>query len=287
MKTTRTLAIVALLAAPLFAQQQSNQRVEWNQAQKPFKVFGNTYWVGTRGLGSVLITSAAGHVLIDGALPESVPQITASITALGFKVQDVKLILNSHIHYDHAGGIGALQRASGARVAVSASSAAVLEAGASGPDDPQIGILEPIDKVTKVTVVKDGETLKVGGLALTAHLTPGHTAGGTSWSWRSCEGARCVDVVYADSLGPVSNSTYKYTSSPLLKGFDTSYATLDRLRCDIILAPHPGFVRLFEKLKARDAGTADAFVDTDGCKTYVAAARQNLARRLAEERNAR
>ena len=129
---------LVLAAAPGFS-----QRAAWNETQKPFKVFGNTYFVGTKGLGSVLITSARGHVLLDGGLPESVPRSWPT-SALGFKVEDVKLIVNSHVHYDHAGGIGELQRLSGARVAASAPAAKVLGSGESGPDDPQYGILVPI-----------------------------------------------------------------------------------------------------------------------------------------------
>jgi len=275
-------AVLVLLSATLVAQPQF-PRAAWNEPQKPFRVFGNTYWVGTHGLGSVLITSDAGHVLIDGALPESVPQITGSIRTLGFKVEDVKLIVNSHVHFDHAGGISELQRLSGARVVASPSTAAALMAGASGPDDPQFGIVDPIARVASVATLTDGETLRVGPLAMTAHLTPGHTPGGTSWSWRSCESARCVDLVYADSLNPISNDRFKYTSSPLLRGFETSYAALEALPCDILLTPHPGFSEAFEKLAARDAGKADAFIDPGACKRYVAAGRKNLAARVATE----
>ena len=139
------LALLVMLASSLAAQQFP--RAEWNEPQKPFKVFGTTYWVGTHGLGAVLITSDAGHVLVDGALPESVPQIAASIRTLGFKVEDVKLIVNSHVHFDHAGGISELQRLSGARVAASPATARALMDGASGPDDPQFGLVDPIARV--------------------------------------------------------------------------------------------------------------------------------------------
>ena len=117
-----------------------------------------------------------------------------------------------------------------------------------------------------------------------AHMTPGHTPGGTSWSWRSCEGPRCLDIVYADSLGPVSADGFKYSTSPLAKAFETSYAALERLKCDILLTPHPAFAQLLEKLAAREAGKADAFIDPGACKAYVATARANLARRLETER---
>jgi len=281
------LAVLVMLSAPLAAQNQnqSQQRVEWNQPQKPFKVFGNTYWVGTKGLGAILITSDRGHVLIDGALPESVPQIRDHIRELGFKLEDVRLLLNSHVHFDHAGGLGELQRLTGARVAGSAPAARVFAAGESGLDDPQHGILPPIDRLKNVEVVREGQFLKVGSLIVMAHMTPGHTPGGTSWSWRSCEGERCLDIVYADSLTPVSADGYRYTGGPMVPAFEGAFRTLEKIQCDVLLTPHPGASGMFEKLAARDGGKADAFVVPGACKAYVAAARTSLARRLETERS--
>src|SRR5689334_19659446 len=131
------VTLLLLLAVTLVAQNQnqSQQRAEWNQPQKPFKVYGNTYWVGTHGLGSVLITSDRGHILIDGALPESVPQIRAHIAELGFKLEDIRLLLNSHVHFDHAGGLGQLQQLTGAHAAASADAAKGFASGESGSDD--------------------------------------------------------------------------------------------------------------------------------------------------------
>ena len=278
------LALLVMLPVALSAQNQSQQRLEWNQPHKPFKVFGNTYWVGTNGVGAVLVTSDRGHMLIDGGLPESVPQIRDHIKELGFKLEDVRLLLNSHVHFDHAGGLGELQRLTGARVAASASSAKVLTAGESGPDDPQYGILPPIARLRNVDVVREGQVVKVGSLIARPHMTPGHTAGGTTWTWKACEGPRCVDVVYADSLTPVSADGFKYTSSPLLKEFEHSFAVLETMRCDILLTPHPEFSRVFDRLAARDAGNAEAFIDAGACKAYVAGARTALARRLATEK---
>jgi metallo-beta-lactamase class B len=144
----------------------------WNVSQAPFRLYGNAYYVGVHGLASVLITSDSGHILIDGDLPESAPKVAASIRALGFRIEDVKLILNSHVHYDHAGGIAELQRLSGAQVAASAPSAEVLKRGQSGPDDPQFGVLPPIAKISRVQVFKDGETLRVGPLEVSAPAYP-------------------------------------------------------------------------------------------------------------------
>src|SRR5437762_6076801 len=164
-----TLVLLTVNVASLQAQQAAPACPScaiWNAPQEPFKVYGNTYYVGTHGLSSILITSKSGNVLIDGGLPESASQIVAHIRALGFRIEDVKLIVNSHVHYDHAGGIGELQRLSGATVAASPLSAPVLTSGASGPNDPQFGLVLPIARVRGVKTIKDGETLRAGGVAI-------------------------------------------------------------------------------------------------------------------------
>ncbi|HKG92077.1 MAG TPA: subclass B3 metallo-beta-lactamase [Gemmatimonadaceae bacterium] len=293
------LSIAPGLPLALGAQQPDSARARaaecpdcagWNAPQRPLRIHGNTYYVGTRGLSAILVTSDAGHVLIDGGLPESAPAIAANVRALGFRVEDVKLILNSHAHFDHAGGIAALQRASGAAVAVSPKSAPVLAAGASGSDDPQYGLALPYPAVPNVRQVADGETLRVGPLALTAHLTPGHTPGGTSWSWRSCdERGRCLDLVYADSQTPVSADGFYFTRSATypsaLADFERGFAVLEGLKCDVLLTPHPSASGLWERIAARDQGAAaPALVDPEGCRRYAAAARRRLAKRVAEER---
>jgi metallo-beta-lactamase class B len=250
---------------------------EWNAPQRPFRVYGNTYFVGTHGLTTLLITSPRGHVLIDGGLPDAAPRIAENIRALGFRVEDVKLILNSHAHFDHAGGIAALKRMSGAQVAASGPSTPVLLRGASGPDDPQYGIASSFPPVAGVRAFADGETLRVGPLALTAHLTPGHTAGGTTWTWTSCQGRRCMRMVYADSQTPVSADGFRYTGSPLAAGFERGFAVIESLRCDILLTPHPNASRLWERVAAH------RLADPRACRRFVANARAQLTRRLADE----
>ena len=300
MKTTLTLALLSttLLAAPAAPKMrpdppiQCDSCAEWNAPRAPFRVFGNTYFVGPAGLGSVLVTSDAGHVLLDGALPQSAPLIDANIRALGFRTEDVRVIVNSHAHFDHAGGIAALQRASGATVAASAAGARALERGEPVPEDPQFAFgraTNAFPAVKRVRVIEDGETLRVGPLAVTAHLTPGHTPGSTSWTWRSCEGARCLDVVYADSLNAVSAPGFRFsgdaTHPSLVEAFRQSIATVEGLSCDILLAVHPGFADMDRKLAARAQGAAsDPFIDPGACRVYAANARQALERRLQQEK---
>ena len=192
---------------------------EWNKPREPFRLFGNSYYVGTDGLSAILITGEAGHILLDGGLEQSAAEIDRNIRKLGFKTEDVKLIVNSHGHYDHAGGIAALQRASGATVAASASGADALRRGENTTDDPQYGFgrqFNGFPPVKNVKVIKDGEVQRVGTLAITPHFTPGHTPGSTTWAWQSCEGSRCLNLVYADSISAVSAPGFKFTDHPAL-----------------------------------------------------------------------
>ncbi|SHH61450.1 subclass B3 metallo-beta-lactamase [Massilia sp. CF038] len=258
---------------------------EWNAPQKPFNIYGNTWYVGTAELSALLITSPKGHILLDGALPQSAPLIEKNIKALGFKLKDVKLIVNSHEHFDHAGGIAALQRRSGAIVAASAIGARVLQAGVIGKDDLQYQPDQDprIDKVPKVQVVGEGETLAVGGLALTAHMTPGHAPGGTTWTWTSCEHGRCLDMVYADSLTPVSADSFRFTEAPAaVAALRASIAKVAALKCDVVVSTHPGFTDVMAKLQARK-GDTNPFIDAEGCRNYAAGATKRLDERLASE----
>lgn len=254
---------------------------EWNAAHSPFRIHGNTYYVGTRGLSALLVTSSEGHILVDTGLPESAPRIEANIRALGFRVEDVKLILNSHAHYDHAGGAADLQRASGGVVAATEQSARMLRAGAATEDDPQYGIALPYPAVSNVRVIQPGDTLRVGPNALVAHLTAGHTPGGTTWTWRSCEGERCLEIVYADSQTPISADDFYFTRSSAyptgVEDFRKGHATIEQLRCDVLIAPHPGAVRLFERAAAGE------LIDRAACARYVGNARKQLADRIARE----
>jgi len=291
-KRTLLLSLVATLSTVFtsaHAQSTSGcpQCAQWNVSQQPFPIYGNTYYVGVHGLSSILITSPRGHILIDGDLAESPPKIVANIRTLGFRIEDVKLILNSHVHYDHAGGIAELQRLSGAAVAGTPFTARALESGRSGRDDPQYEIATPIQKVAGVQVLKDGQTVHVGPLALTAHFTPGHTPGGTTWTWQSCEKERCLNMVYADSLTPISADNFRFSDSPdyptARQDFEKSFTTLNALPCDILLTPHPDISNMWERLEKRDKGDPNAWVDTGACKRFSATSRENFAKRLATE----
>lgn len=272
----------ARASAPLAVTRNCSMCATWNLPHAPVTLHGNTHYVGTNGLSAILITSPAGHILIDGALRESAPLIAASIRGLGFRLEDVKLILNTHVHYDHAGGIGLLQRATGARVAALGPAARVLRSGVVGRDDPQFEIASPIDPVARVREIKDRDTLQVGNITVTAHRTAGHTPGGTTWTWQSCDSAGCRDMVYADSQTPVSSDNYRFTGTMAVRDFQEGQARIESLSCDILMTPHPEASGLFERVAAM-ATNPGALVDREACKRYAAAGRERLAARLAAE----
>jgi metallo-beta-lactamase class B len=260
----------------------------WNQPQKPFKLYGNTWYVGTRELSALLVTGPKGHILVDGALPQSAPVIEANIKALGFRMKDVKYILNSHEHFDHAGGIAALQRASGAVVVASAFGAQVLKNGVIGKEDAQYDPTQDprIEKIAQVKPMAEGEVLAVGPLAVTARMTPGHTPGGTTWTWQSCEKGRCLDMVYADSLTAVSADNFRFSDDPArVAQFKATIAKVAALKCDLVVSTHPGFTSIIEKQEGRK-GDANPFIDPNGCRSYADAARKRFDARLESEKQA-
>jgi len=286
------LLALSLFQAPTFKSDpphKCDSCDEWNKPREPFKVFGNTYFVGTDGLSAILIAGDAGLILLDGGLEQSAAVIDANIRKLGFKTQNITLIVNSHGHYDHAGGIAALQRASGAMVAASPSGADALRRGENTTDDPQYGFGKAFNgfpPVKNVKVIKDSETLSVGNLSITANFTPGHTPGSTTWTWKSCEGKECLNIVYADSISAISADGFRFTDSPeRVNAFRRSISRLGELPCDIVISTHPSATKLDEKIKKRAAekGGPDPFVD-HGCKALAATAMKGLEARIAQEK---
>lgn len=304
-------ASLVLAATPLGAQAQSapaaptalvpdpphvcTNCAEWNASRQPFRVFGNTWFVGPAGLSSLLITSDQGHILVDTGLEQSAAVIDQNIRALGFKTTDVKLILTSHGHYDHVGGVHALQRYTRAEVVGSPQTARALALGAPVPEDPQAPPGPPpgadyFPKAEGVRGVKDGEVVKVGPLAVTAHHMPGHTPGATSWTWRSCDAGRCYDMVYADSISSISNDGFRYsgggTRPNLFPGFRASIEKMAALPCDIMVSTHPQASNMDDKLKRRAAmkpGDADPFIEPGACKALAATAMKALDERIKME----
>ncbi len=249
----------------------------WLSPLPPERIFGNSFLVGFNGLSVALIDTGAGLILIDGALPQAAAMILDNVRKLGLNPRDIKFILSTEPHFDHSGGLAALVRDTGATVVASARGAEGLRAGVLAKDDPQLLYGGSWPRVNRVRVMKDGEVLKLGHTAITAHALPGHTMGSMGWAWRACERKACKAIVFAASLNPVAADGYRYTApsgAPLVRGFAASYKRMDRLSCDILISPHPD-----------NAGDGRYNDRARACRSYAERSRKLLATRLANERD--
>jgi metallo-beta-lactamase class B len=275
----RFLALALTLAAPALAQ-TSPQRVQWVQPLAPFRILGNVHHVGSQGLSAYLVTGPQGHVLIDGGLPESAPQIAASIRALGFRLADVKYILINHSHYDHAGGLAELKRLTGARLVATAGERPDLEAGKT-LGRPE---LEGFPAVTVDRIVKDGEQVRLGHVTLTAIASPGHTRGGISW----LTSAGGKTVLFATSLTVAGQKLVGDRDYPQSAAdFTRTFARLRRVRADVFLNFHPEFFDLAGKHRALLAGNAEAFVDASETRRQIDRAEADFKAELVRQLAAR
>lgn len=253
---------------------------DWEKPAPPVGIFGNTYLVGTCGISSILITSAAGHILIDGGTEKDADLVAENIRSLGFRLTDVKYLVISHEHHDHVGGIARLQRLTGAQLVSSPAASAVLNSGTARGGDPQAGMHPPFPPAHVNRIIDDGEEVRLGKLVVTAVATPGHTPGATSWRWGSCEAARCRQIVYADSLTPMSREDYRFSAHPeYLAQFRASIAKVAAQPCDILLTPHPSA----SNMEARLAGDAQ-LEDENACRNYAARVTKQLDERMAKEK---
>ena len=259
---------------------------EWNEPLDPFRIYGNTWYVGTDGLSSILVETDDGLILLDGGLPQSAPLIVENVRALGFDPHDIRAILVSHPHFDHAGGVNALQRMTGADVYTGTAGVTPLTSGRLEADDPQY--VEGSDEgsfppVRKVSAVGDGESITVGSVAVRAVYTPGHTAGSVTWTWESCALGTCYDIVYADSLTAVSAPGFSYAASGNAAKLTESAGRIADLDCDILLSPHPFFFGMYDKLERIDEG--NPFVNSLACILYAEQMLGWLEQRLEAERD--
>ncbi|WP_442680220.1 subclass B3 metallo-beta-lactamase [Sphingomonas sp. ASY06-1R] len=264
---------------------------EWLTPQPPLHIYGNSYLVGFGGLNVALITTSAGLILIDGALPQGVAAIEAKIRQLGFKVRDVKYILSTEPHFDHASGIGALARDSGAIVVAGKAAVPALQSGWPTPDDPQAGYRAHYHGVGPVRGVSDGAVIRLGDVAVTAVAVPGHTPGSTSWTWRSCEAGQCKMVVFSASLNPISAEKYRFTDPAhraLTDGFRRSFAKMKTLPCDILITAHPGQSGGDIKAAKLQAGAKpNPYVDPHACRDYAEQSEDLFDKRIAGEQAGR
>jgi metallo-beta-lactamase class B len=265
-------------AGPLFAL-RCKEFDEWDKPAPPVRIHGNTYLVGTCGISAILITGTDGHILIDGGTEAGAEVIANNIRRIGFKLADVKYLLHSHEHIDHVGGIARLQQLTGAQLVASPEAAKVFRTGGADAADPQAGMHPPLPAARVDRLVKNGEVVRLGNLALTAIETPGHTPGALSWHWGSCDGGICRRIVYADSLSPISRDDYRFSDHPTyVAAYRAGLQRLATTDCDILLTPHPSASDMIKRM----AGKAP-LTNSQGCSDYAASIAKRLDDRLATE----
>ncbi len=259
---------------------------KWNQPIAPYRVMSDLYYVGTNQLASFLITTPEGSILINPNYGESVPLIRKSVETLGFRFSDIKIILISHAHDDHAAGCALARKMSGAKLMVMDADVSEIESG--GANDFQYADMRwPPAKVDRV--LHDGDHVSLGGVALIAHLTPGHTKGCTTWTMEIKEGGRSYQVVMVGS--PNVNSGYKLVGNKLYPqiadDYGKTFRVLKSLPCDIFLGAHGSYYDMDEKLKRLRAGDRNAFVDPAGYRAFVEDRERAFRVELARQRQPR
>jgi metallo-beta-lactamase class B len=270
--------LFSLCALPLAAQMDPS----WTRPRDPVRILNNLYWVGTEDLASLLLTTPQGHILIDTGLKENVPQVEKNIARLGFRLKDVKILLNTQAHIDHAGGLAEVKRRSGAMLYASAADAALMARGGKG--DFAFGDELGYEAVKADRILRDGEQVRLGELVLTAHLTPGHTQGCTTWTLRSGK----LDVVV---IGGVTAPGYRLVNNAkypgILADFDRTFRTLRSLPVDVYLAGHAsqfGLTKKAEAARAAGPGGTNPFVDRAGYLRFLDEAEKNVRTAAAKQR---
>ncbi|MBC2666229.1 subclass B3 metallo-beta-lactamase [Novosphingobium flavum] len=261
---------------------QCKGKESFSDPSRPARIFGNVWYVGTCTVTVLLVTSPRGHVLIDAATHEAAPAILANIRALGFNPREVRWILTSHEHFDHVGGLADMVRATGARVIARAAAVPVLTSGKVDPADPQAQRIEGFAPVRVDRIVADAETVALPGLTFTASATTGHTAGSTSWTWRSCAGPVCRRFDYVDSISALALGTYRMSDHPaLIARFRQTFAQVAARPCGVLLTPHPAASDMFARLSG-----LKPLAEPGACRAYAAAAEKRLNDLLESETRA-
>jgi metallo-beta-lactamase class B len=258
---------------------------DWTEPFPPHKVIGNVYYVGSRGLASYLITTPEGSILVNSSLESSVPLIRASIEKLGFKFSDVKILLISHAHFDHCAGSFLVKELTGAKYMVMQQDASEIEAGGKGNfayGETKTALYKPV-KVDRV--LHDGDEVKLGGVTMVAHLTPGHTKGCTTWTLKVRDGGKTYDVVIVGS--PNVNPGFKLVNNALYPEIASDYAKMFRvlksLPCDVFLGAHGNYYGMEAKYAKVASGAANPFVDPDGYRAYVDEREKSFRAELAKQ----
>jgi len=277
-------AVVAVTGSVRTLHAQAND--DWTEPFPPFKIAGNVYYVGSKGLANYLIATPAGHILINSDLEENVPLIRASVERLGFKFTDIKVLLISHAHWDHDAASDTIKKLTGAKYTVMEADVPVVESG--GKADFQYGN-DPttLYRPTKVDrVLHDGDEVELGGAVLVAHLTPGHTKGCTTWTMRVQEAGKAFDVAIIGSpnVNPGYRLVHNAAYPQIAADYEKMFRVLKSLPCDIFLGAHGSYFDLEAKYARLKEGNLVAFVDPEGYKMFVADKEQAFKIELAKQR---
>ncbi|HEY4131767.1 MAG TPA: subclass B3 metallo-beta-lactamase, partial [Gemmatimonadaceae bacterium] len=268
-------------AAPSARAQLPKAWDAWNVPVKPFRVIDNIYYVGATEVSSFLITSPQGDILLDGGTPATAPEILANITSLGFNPRDVKILINSHAHADHAGGLAELKRATGAEFVASVQDSALLANG--GHNDFAFGNTLLFPPIIADRTFHDGETVHVGTSTLVAHITPGHTRGCTTWTTTATEGGVKRSVVFTCSYSAPDYQLVNNAAYPnIIADYRKTFGILHTLPCDVLLAPHGSQFKLLDKMK-RAGETPNPFVSAAECKAYFDASEKAIEAKISEQ----
>lgn len=254
---------------------------QWNQPFQPYKVIGNIYYVGTNYLASFLITTPAGDILINPDYEQSVPVIRQNVEALGFHFSDIRIILISHAHDDHAAGCALAKKWTGAKLMVMDADVAEIEHGGEG-DFQYNSRWTP---ATVDRVLHDGDHVALGGTVLTAHLTPGHTKGCTTWTIPVYDAGKTYQVVFVGSVNV--NSGYRLVNNAkypqMAADYEKSFRVLSSLPCDVFLGAHGVYYGMEEKVNRMKVGGANPFIDPQGYRAYVADREQAFRAELQKQ----
>ncbi len=285
-KFVRLTIIVAFLLASGSAVAQGTP--DWTNPFPPFRIIGNIYYVGSQGLASYLISTSQGMILINSNLEKSAPMIRESVEKLGFRFSDIKILLISHAHWDHCAGSAAIKELTGAKYMVMDADVPEIEAGGKGNfqyGDVPTARYQP----TKVDrVLHDGDEVRLGDTVLTAHLTPGHTKGTTTWTMIANEGGKSYNVVIVGS--PNVNPGYKLVNNALYpqiaSDYEKMFRVLKSLPCDVFLGAHGNYFGLEAKYAQMKQGGPNPFIDPEGYKNYIALKEQAFLAELAKQQEA-
>ena len=281
-------ALVALVSLTVAGEAQTPRdllaamKVKWNTPTEPFKMIGNVYYVGTDGLASYLITSPQGNILVDTVMPESTAQIKASIEKLGFKIGDIKYLLNTHAHIDHTGGLAEMKQASGAQLVAGEADKPLLEGGYYPGAQEETALAFPPVKVDRT--VREGDTVTVGDVTLTAHETPGHSPGCTSWTFTVKDGDASRSVlIFCSATVALNRLVPNPTYLGIVDDYRKTFARAKEMKPDVLLAPHPEMYNMPEKRAKIADGAPNPFVSPGEFNAYAAKLEKAFEDSLAKQ----